>query len=282
MSEAPKKRRLWLSRLTSIGAVPEGDNPPAAIVLWKTKRDFPEGSREDMADRGVAMPDGSYPIPDKDALRRAIQAFGRAKNPAATRAHIVRRARALGATDMLPEEWQQKGVDEVPDTDELETVNVVEEGPDAAETEIVEDEIAKRIEDAETEIRKAREERDAAVAALADEVAKRRHTDFLAKAAQYETLLGPAEETAPLLDRLEAADPDAYTELGKRLEAAQARVDLTKELGTSGDEGTDPIRRRDAWVRKFLTDHPEQTVETARALFWKANPEAVEDHRKEM
>ena len=68
-------------------------------------RDFSSGQREKLADKGVAMKDGSYPIPDKDALRRAIQAFGRAKNPSAVKAHIIKRARALGATDMLPDGW---------------------------------------------------------------------------------------------------------------------------------------------------------------------------------
>jgi hypothetical protein len=71
----------------------------------KAAREFSDTTREKMAGTGVAMPDGSYPIPDKDALGRAILAFGRAKDPAATKKHIIRRARALGATAMLPKEW---------------------------------------------------------------------------------------------------------------------------------------------------------------------------------
>ena len=67
--------------------------------------DFSDTSREKMAGRGVAMPDGSYPIPDKDALRRAIASYGRASDPAAVKRHIIKRAKALGATDMLPEDW---------------------------------------------------------------------------------------------------------------------------------------------------------------------------------
>ena len=73
----------------------------------KAPREFSDTSREKMAGRGVAMPDGSYPIPDKDALRRAIASFGGAKNKSATKRHIVKRARALGATDMLPDNWQK-------------------------------------------------------------------------------------------------------------------------------------------------------------------------------
>jgi hypothetical protein len=276
--------RLWLRKLTSIGAVAEGDNPEAQILLYKAKgekRDFSTDQREDMAGRGVAMPDGSYPIPDKDALRRAIQSFGRAKNPAAVRAHIIRRARALGATDMLPEDWQQKGADIV-ETEELEKQDaVVEEAAEAAVEEPEADEISKRISEAEEEIAKARDERDAALQALADEVAKRRHTDFTARAKRLEPLLGPAEDTCDVLDVLEAKEPDAFAELEKRLEAALERVRLSDEIGTAGDEGADPVSRRDAWVRKYVLDHPDVPEYKARALYWKANPEALEAQREE-
>jgi hypothetical protein len=68
-------------------------------------RDFSPEERRRMAKSKVAMPDGSYPIPDRDALRRAIAAYGRGGNKAAVRRHIIKRARALGATDMLPDGW---------------------------------------------------------------------------------------------------------------------------------------------------------------------------------
>ena len=71
----------------------------------KAPREFSDTSRTKMAGAGVAMPDGSYPIPDKDALRRAIASYGRAKDPEAVKRHIIKRAKALGATSMLPENW---------------------------------------------------------------------------------------------------------------------------------------------------------------------------------
>jgi len=55
------------------------------------------------ADEG-AMSDGSYPIKNKADLKNAIQAFGRAKNKAATARHIRARAKALGLEDQLPTE----------------------------------------------------------------------------------------------------------------------------------------------------------------------------------
>lgn len=69
------------------------------------KREFNAKQRRQMAGRGQAMPDGSYPIANEQDLKNAIQSFGRAKNPAAVKRHIISRARALGLIRLLPEEW---------------------------------------------------------------------------------------------------------------------------------------------------------------------------------
>jgi len=49
----------------------------------------------------------SYPIADKADLKRAVQAYGRAKasDQKKVRDHIKRRAAALGASDMVPDGW---------------------------------------------------------------------------------------------------------------------------------------------------------------------------------
>lgn len=72
------------------------------------KREFNSKQRRQMAGRGQAMPDGSYPIANEQDLKNAIQAFGRAKNPNAVKRHIITRARALGLTDLLPDDWKTK------------------------------------------------------------------------------------------------------------------------------------------------------------------------------
>jgi len=72
------------------------------------KRDYSTSARERMAGAGTAMPDGSFPIANRADLQNAIQSVGRAKDYAAARAHIIRRARALNAMDMLPEDWRNK------------------------------------------------------------------------------------------------------------------------------------------------------------------------------
>lgn len=57
--------------------------------------------RKQWAKEGVALPDGSFPIPDKKYLIRAIKAFGRANESdrAKVKRHILKRARALGASE---------------------------------------------------------------------------------------------------------------------------------------------------------------------------------------
>lgn len=69
------------------------------------KRDYSASTRERMAREGTAMRDGSFPIANETDLRNAIQSVGRAANYEAARRHIIRRARALGFVELLPEEW---------------------------------------------------------------------------------------------------------------------------------------------------------------------------------
>ncbi len=67
--------------------------------------EYSAGQRAAYAKRGIAEPDGSYPIPDVSALHDAIAAYGRSKNPGRTKAHIIARAQALGSSADLPEDW---------------------------------------------------------------------------------------------------------------------------------------------------------------------------------
>jgi hypothetical protein len=71
----------------------------------EAKREFSREEREKAADEGYALPDGSYPIKNRSDLVNAIQAYGRAKDHAACKRHIIKRARALGAMSALPEGW---------------------------------------------------------------------------------------------------------------------------------------------------------------------------------
>ena len=57
---------------------------------------YTAAQRKALAKKKAAMPGGGFPVETPADLKRAKQAIGRAKNPAATRAHVNRRAKALG------------------------------------------------------------------------------------------------------------------------------------------------------------------------------------------
>lgn len=69
-------------------------------------RTFSAKERQKAASSGAAMKDGSFPIENEQDLKNAIQAYGRAKNKAAAKRHIIKRAKALGKTSLLPDDWK--------------------------------------------------------------------------------------------------------------------------------------------------------------------------------
>ena len=68
--------------------------------------------RDSLQKKGQAFKNGngesSYPIPDVTHLKAAIRAFGRAKPEDKDRLkrYIIKRAKALGAEDLIPDGWQ--------------------------------------------------------------------------------------------------------------------------------------------------------------------------------
>lgn len=69
------------------------------------ERKFSASSREKLAKKGFALPDGSYPIETVTDLENAIQAYGRAKDKEAAKEHIKKRAKELNKENILPENW---------------------------------------------------------------------------------------------------------------------------------------------------------------------------------
>lgn len=88
--------------------IQEGDTPlegQNAAFYEELRKDYDKASRDKMAKAGTAMPDGSFPIADEDDLHNAVKLAGHADNPAAAKAHIKKRAKALGKSDAIPADW---------------------------------------------------------------------------------------------------------------------------------------------------------------------------------
>lgn len=68
--------------------------------------DFSDKQRAMLAKRGLAMPDGGYPIRNRKDLRNAILAYGRGNSKDDVKRWIKRRAKQLDAEAMLPENWR--------------------------------------------------------------------------------------------------------------------------------------------------------------------------------
>jgi hypothetical protein len=93
------------------------DSPTPVVVNVIVKTADPDvakgyntAERKRMADTGQAMSDGSFPIKTKADLRRAIKAVGRGgSDHDEIRAHIAKRAAALGLEAMVPDNWNADG-----------------------------------------------------------------------------------------------------------------------------------------------------------------------------
>lgn len=87
--------------------LPDGKPGPKARLL---NEKYSADDRKRMAGNGHAMPDGSYPIEDAEDLDNAIHAVGRGgSDHDAIRRHIVKRAKALGLSERIPDNWNDDG-----------------------------------------------------------------------------------------------------------------------------------------------------------------------------
>jgi len=104
--EAKKSlREANLQALTASAAALRDRALVAAAVSELAK--ISEAERMKLAERGHALPDGAYPIRNKEDLKNAIQAYGRSKpsERREVRKHIIKRARQLKESALVPEQW---------------------------------------------------------------------------------------------------------------------------------------------------------------------------------
>ena len=108
-SPAQKGARMAIMKREPVSEADEFDDSAYLALL---KRDFTQEQRDSAAEEGHAMPGGRYPINNASDLENAIHAVGRGKGShAAIRAHIMRRAGALGAADKIPGDWKASKAD---------------------------------------------------------------------------------------------------------------------------------------------------------------------------
>lgn len=71
--------------------------------------DYSKKQRETDAKKGLALPDGSYPIRNVKDLKNAVKAYGRAPSSKRSdvRKHIKKRANALNRKDLIPADWKE-------------------------------------------------------------------------------------------------------------------------------------------------------------------------------
>ena len=78
------------------------------------ERKFTEEERKELAKKGLALPNGSFPIVNIEDLKAAILSYGMAKNRSEAAKWIAKRAKALGAEDLIPDTKDfQKALKEV-------------------------------------------------------------------------------------------------------------------------------------------------------------------------
>jgi hypothetical protein len=108
MRQTLEKAKNWMrDKASRIAESEERDDPSAQEGTPRgvgvdadasmEAREFSQKKRKKLAKSGAAMPHGGFPIVNRQDLKNAERAIGRAKNPAAARRHINERAKALGA-----------------------------------------------------------------------------------------------------------------------------------------------------------------------------------------
>ena len=79
------------------------------LSIWKELPQLSNDDRMKMAEQGIALPDGSFPIPNEAFLHAMIGLVGQAPDPQSAMNHIIERAQAMGMEHALPAAWGVQG-----------------------------------------------------------------------------------------------------------------------------------------------------------------------------
>lgn len=228
-------------------------------------RSFTAEQRKQLAEEGKAMPDGGYPIVTKGDLQNAISAFGRGKGKAQVKAHIKKRAKALGADDLIPENW--------------EAVIVSEEI--LAESETQEETMAdeQKVEQMAAELKVANEKAEELTAQLRAVEAEKRAVRLTAKAESFKALGIEKDEFIEKFGALEAEKPELAEWVIAKFEAfdkSLVEAGTLREIGSDAPGEEDPKARFHQLVANTLTekfDGKQESYTAALQLVSAAHPE---------
>lgn len=249
------------------------------------KRDFSSDQRQAAADSGAAMPDGSFPIKTRQDLVNAMQSLGRANNRAATIAHIKRRAKALGLTDLLnPDIYKSADILEAPVSNDIETI----EAPEAPVEEVSMPEVSSVETVAKADFDAMKQHLDAEVtkaAALEERIAKmereRKQAEFVAKAKDLDNL-GTADQLGTmLLEASEGMSAEAYQTLERTLKAANAQVEkgaLFAQFSRPEGDAVSAMDRITSLAKAKVDAGQAKTIEIAKVQVMQENPELQSEY----
>ena len=258
----------------------DGESASAEIVEPDYFRAFTAEQRKALAKKGFALPDGSYPIENKQDLQNAIRSIGRTNKPKAqVKAHIMKRARALGAADMLPPDWSKSKmsvIDKIKDlfkTDEaesefeqireqvkageLDAQEVVNELGDTLAGEVLGVELmsvqevepmtdAPNIEALTAQLTEAQKQTDKLSAELETERMARRNGELKAEVEKFKALPIESDEYVEKMSAMEKASPELATWLREKLAAfdvAMNEAGLLREIGSEHENDADEATR---------------------------------------
>lgn len=114
----PAFQEAWIALLVPVEDDPAIDQTPAPVTADAAGAFAAPTAKErqQAEDSGAAMPGGRYPIRNEADLKKAIKAVGRAGGPSgsdedrnAVRRHIIKRAKALGLSNLVPFYWGKDG-----------------------------------------------------------------------------------------------------------------------------------------------------------------------------
>jgi hypothetical protein len=205
-----------LLELMGLRSIEEDD---ALGDVAKDSRTFTAAERKKHAAAGQALPDGSYPIPDKDALRRAaiLARSGHGDVKAAKRL-IARRARELGVPNPLDED----------DKASSSAKAVVAEEATTVDTEAIDQAVAKALASSEERFTALEGELSKAKAMIGEMAARPVHGGPVLSAAAHHQV--PKAETADW-----AAKAAAYRQRAEEVSDRQT-ADGYRQLAREADD----------------------------------------------